>query len=63
MVLDAIIRVLNSRCPTCFKVVGPGAVRHGMRLYCSAEHRDKHLKAGDLTKRAFDRAGGGGKCC
>ncbi len=63
MLLHAILRVLNSRCPACFKVVGAGAIRHGMRFYCSVEHRDEHLKRGSLTKRAFDRADGGGKCC
>ncbi len=63
MFVDAILRLLNNRCPACFKVVGPGAIRHGLRLYCSEEHRDQHLKRDDRAKRAFDRAEGGGKCC
>jgi len=60
MVLNTILRVLGSRCPECFKRAGPESVRHGMQLFCSVEHRDKHLAGGDPMKRALDRAGTGG---
>lgn len=60
MLLNAILRMLNSRCPACFRVVGPGAIRHGLRLFCSREHLEKHRGGDDLTKKAFDRAEGGG---
>ncbi len=59
MVLNAILRLLNSRCPACFKPVGPGAVRLGLRLYCSPEHRDKHAKRGDATRGTMGRMEGG----
>ncbi len=63
MLLNAILRALGGRCPGCFKLPGPGAMRHGMRLCCSQEHRDQHLKRGNLTKKGFGRAEGGGRCC
>ena len=55
MLLNAILRILNNRCPVCFKEVGPGAVRLGTRLYCSTEHRDKRLRRGNAPKGDFDQ--------
>ena len=60
MLLNAFLRMMGSRCPACFKRAGQDAVRHGMQLFCSPEHRDKYLKGGDAMKRALERAGGGG---
>ena len=62
--VTAILRLLGSRCPECFKTAGPDAVRHGMQLFCSLEHRDKYLERGGVSKQAFARGGkSGGSCC
>jgi len=64
MVLKAFLRILGSRCPECFERAGPGAVRYGMRLFCCAEHRDKHLERGDPSRHLVNRGEGGGfRCC
>lgn len=59
MVLKAILRVLNNRCPACFRAVGPEALRLGLRLYCCPEHRDKHAKRRSATRGTIDRTRGG----
>ncbi len=60
MLVKGFLRLLGTRCPECFKQAGPTAVRHGMHLFCSMEHRDKYLQRGDPTSRALERMGGGG---
>lgn len=58
-----LLRLVNSRCPVCFKVVGPDSIQKGWRLCCSPEHAAQYDPNKRTAASALKKMDGGGRCC